>query len=57
MDIDSAELLAGLFRLEVGSYYIALAGEKDSSHVLAIIAKIKARVAGTSLAEDILGGR
>lgn len=36
-DVDYAELLPSLFELEVGCFYIALAGEKDRSRVLRII--------------------
>ena len=36
-DVDYAELLPSLFELEVGNFYIALAGERDPRHVLAII--------------------
>jgi 5-methyltetrahydropteroyltriglutamate--homocysteine methyltransferase len=36
-DIDYAELLPSLFQLRVGSFYIALAGERDRAHVLKII--------------------
>jgi 5-methyltetrahydropteroyltriglutamate--homocysteine methyltransferase len=36
-DVDYAELLPSLFELMVGSFYIALAGEKDPVHVLEII--------------------
>jgi 5-methyltetrahydropteroyltriglutamate--homocysteine methyltransferase len=36
-DVDYAELLPSLFELKVGSFYIALAGEKDRVHVLKII--------------------
>ena len=36
-DVDYAELLPGLFRLRVGSFYIALAGEPDRKRVLGII--------------------
>lgn len=38
-DVDYAELLPGLFELNVGNFYIALAGEKDRTHVLKIIRK------------------
>ena len=33
-DVDYAELLPSLFQLQVGNFYIALAGERDRSHVL-----------------------
>ncbi len=36
-DVDYAELLPSLFELKVGSFYVALAGEKDRSRVLKII--------------------
>jgi 5-methyltetrahydropteroyltriglutamate--homocysteine methyltransferase len=36
-DVDYAELLPGLFELNVGNFYIALAGEKDRERVLRII--------------------
>jgi 5-methyltetrahydropteroyltriglutamate--homocysteine methyltransferase len=36
-DIDYGELLPGLFELRVGSFYIALAGERDRVHVLKVI--------------------
>ncbi len=36
-DVDYAELLPGLFELNVGNFYIALAGEKDRARVLRII--------------------
>jgi 5-methyltetrahydropteroyltriglutamate--homocysteine methyltransferase len=36
-DVDYAELLPNLFDLKVGSFYIALAGEKDRVRVLRII--------------------
>ena len=36
-DVDYSELLPGLFQLKVGNFYIALAGEKDRTRVLAII--------------------
>jgi 5-methyltetrahydropteroyltriglutamate--homocysteine methyltransferase len=36
-DVDYAELLPSLFQLKVGNFYIALAGEKDRTHVLRII--------------------
>jgi 5-methyltetrahydropteroyltriglutamate--homocysteine methyltransferase len=36
-DVDYAELLPSLFQLKVGNFYIALAGERDRSHVLKII--------------------
>ncbi len=36
-DIDYEDLLPSLFQLKVGSFYIALAGEKDRGHVLKII--------------------
>jgi len=36
-EVDYAELLPSLFELKVGSFYIALAGEKDRRHVLRII--------------------
>jgi 5-methyltetrahydropteroyltriglutamate--homocysteine methyltransferase len=36
-DVDYAELLPSLFELEVGNFYIALAGEKDRVRVLKII--------------------
>ena len=38
-DVDYAELLPGLFELNVGNFYIALAGEKDRTHVFKIIRK------------------
>ncbi|HEV8068420.1 MAG TPA: cobalamin-independent methionine synthase II family protein [Planctomycetaceae bacterium] len=36
-DVDYAQLLPSLFELTVGSFYIALAGEKDRDHVLRMI--------------------
>jgi 5-methyltetrahydropteroyltriglutamate--homocysteine methyltransferase len=36
-DVDYAELLPSLFQLKVGSFYVALAGEKDRARVLKII--------------------
>jgi len=36
-DIDYAELLPGLFELNVGSFYVSLAGEKDRRRVLKLI--------------------
>lgn len=36
-DVDYAELLPDLFRLKVGSFYMALAAEKDPEQVLAIV--------------------
>jgi 5-methyltetrahydropteroyltriglutamate--homocysteine methyltransferase len=36
-DVDYAELLPSLFELKVGSFYIALAGERDRPRVLKII--------------------
>lgn len=36
-DVDYAELLPSLFQLKVGSFYVALAGEKDRGRVLKII--------------------
>src|SRR5918992_6336527 len=36
-DVDYAELLPNLFELQVGNFYIALAGEKDRVRVLKII--------------------
>ena len=36
-DVDYAELLPSLFELQVGNFYIALAGEKDRVHVHKII--------------------
>jgi 5-methyltetrahydropteroyltriglutamate--homocysteine methyltransferase len=36
-DIDYAELLPSLFNLRAGSFYVALAGERDRVHVLKII--------------------
>ncbi len=38
-EVDYAELLPSLFQLKVGNFYIALAGEKDRTHVLKIIRK------------------
>ncbi len=38
-EVDYADLLPSLFQLRVGSFYIALAGEKDRTHVLKIIRK------------------
>jgi len=38
-DVDYADLLPSLFELRVGSFYIALAGEKDRVRVLKIIRK------------------
>ncbi len=36
-DVDYAELLPSLFELQVGNFYVALAGEDDPERVLAII--------------------
>jgi 5-methyltetrahydropteroyltriglutamate--homocysteine methyltransferase len=36
-DVDYAELLPGLFELQAGNFYIALAGEKDRARVQKII--------------------
>ncbi|HEV7766710.1 MAG TPA: cobalamin-independent methionine synthase II family protein [Thermoanaerobaculia bacterium] len=36
-DVDYADLLPSLFQLKVGNFYIALAGEKDPTHVLKTI--------------------
>jgi 5-methyltetrahydropteroyltriglutamate--homocysteine methyltransferase len=36
-DVDYAELLPSLFQLRAGSFYVALAGERDRPHVLKII--------------------
>jgi methionine synthase II (cobalamin-independent) len=36
-DVDYAKLLPSLFRLNAGNFYIALAGEKDRTRVLALI--------------------
>jgi 5-methyltetrahydropteroyltriglutamate--homocysteine methyltransferase len=36
-DVDYAELLPSLFQLRAGSFYVALAGERDRAHVLKII--------------------
>jgi 5-methyltetrahydropteroyltriglutamate--homocysteine methyltransferase len=36
-DVDYSQLLPSLFELNAGNFYIALAGEKDRSHVLKII--------------------
>jgi 5-methyltetrahydropteroyltriglutamate--homocysteine methyltransferase len=38
-DVDYAELLPSLFELKAGSFYIALAGERDRGRVLKIIRK------------------
>jgi 5-methyltetrahydropteroyltriglutamate--homocysteine methyltransferase len=38
-DVDYAELLPSLFELQVGNFYIALAGEPDRARVLKIIRK------------------
>ena len=36
-EVDYSELLPSLFQLKAGNFYIALAGEKDRTHVLKII--------------------
>jgi 5-methyltetrahydropteroyltriglutamate--homocysteine methyltransferase len=36
-EVDYSDLLPSLFQLKVGNFYIALAGEKDPTHVLKII--------------------
>jgi 5-methyltetrahydropteroyltriglutamate--homocysteine methyltransferase len=36
-DVNYAALLPSLFQLQVGNFYIALAGEKDPAHVLKIV--------------------
>lgn len=38
-DVDYADLLPALFRLNVGSFYVQLSSEKDRSRVLAILGK------------------
>jgi 5-methyltetrahydropteroyltriglutamate--homocysteine methyltransferase len=38
-EVDYSELLPSLFQMKVGNFYIALAGEKDRTHVLKIIRK------------------
>ncbi|HEY0143024.1 MAG TPA: cobalamin-independent methionine synthase II family protein [Thermoanaerobaculia bacterium] len=38
-EVDYADLLPSLFQLKAGNFYIALAGEKDRTHVLRIIRK------------------
>jgi 5-methyltetrahydropteroyltriglutamate--homocysteine methyltransferase len=38
-EVDYAELLPSLFQMNVGNFYVALAGEKDHAHVLRIIRK------------------
>ncbi len=38
-DVDYAELLPSLFELKVGSFYVAMAGERDRPHALRIIRK------------------
>jgi 5-methyltetrahydropteroyltriglutamate--homocysteine methyltransferase len=38
-DVDYAELLPSLFELRAGSFYVALAGERDRVHALKIIRK------------------
>ena len=38
-DVDYAELLPSLFELQVGNFYVALAGEKERVHVQKIIRK------------------
>ena len=38
-EVDYADLLPSLFQMKVGNFYIALAGEKDRTHVLKIIRK------------------
>src|SRR5260370_23999493 len=40
-DVDYAELLPSLFELKVGSFYVALAGERDRRHALRIIRKYR----------------
>jgi 5-methyltetrahydropteroyltriglutamate--homocysteine methyltransferase len=40
-DVDYAELLPSLFELKAGSFYIALAGERDRCHALRIIRKYR----------------
>jgi len=40
-DVDYAELLPSLFELKAGSFYVALAGERDRRHVLEIIRKYR----------------
>jgi len=39
-DVDYAELLPSLFQLQVGNFYIALAGERDRASVLEIIRQV-----------------
>ncbi len=38
-EVDYADLLPSLFQLKVGNFFIALAGERDRTHVLKIIRK------------------
>ena len=40
-DVDYAELLPSLFELRAGSFYIALAGERDRRHALKVIRKYR----------------
>ena len=40
-DVDYAELLPSLFELKAGSFYVALAGERDRRHVLRVIRKYR----------------
>ncbi len=40
-DVDCAELLPSLFELRAGTFYIALAGERDRRHALKIIRKYR----------------
>jgi 5-methyltetrahydropteroyltriglutamate--homocysteine methyltransferase len=40
-DVDYAELLPSLFELKAGSFYVALAGERDRRRVLGIIRKYR----------------
>jgi 5-methyltetrahydropteroyltriglutamate--homocysteine methyltransferase len=40
-DVDYAELLPSLFEIKAGSFYVAMAGERDRRHVLEIIRKYR----------------
>jgi 5-methyltetrahydropteroyltriglutamate--homocysteine methyltransferase len=47
-DVDYAELLPSLFELKAGSFYLALAGERNLRHALKVICKYRSRISGFS---------
>ena len=46
-DVDYAELLPSLFQLKPGTFYVALAGERDRGRVLRIISGTGSRTSGS----------